>query len=88
MENYSVDQFINVGVGVDVSIGELARMVQSAVGFEGEIVFDTSKPNGTARKLLDVSRLTDTGWTPRIGLEQGVEETYHWFLEHIKNLRQ
>lgn len=73
---------INVGCGEDISILELAQLVARVTGFEGKIVTDPSKPDGTMRKLMDVSRLKDMGWTPTIALEQGVEETYRWFLEH------
>ena len=73
---------INVGCGEDISILELAQLVACITGYEGEIVTDPSKPDGTVRKLMDVSRLREMGWTPTIGLEQGVEETYRWFLEH------
>jgi len=72
---------INVGTGRDVTIRELAETVKSVVGFEGELVFDPSRPDGTPRKLLDVSRLAALGWTPSIGLREGLEETYRWFLE-------
>lgn len=72
---------INVGTGRDVTIRELAETVQSVVGFEGELVFDASRPDGTPRKLLDVSRLAALGWTPSIGLREGLEATYRWFLE-------
>jgi GDP-L-fucose synthase len=65
-----------------VSIGELAELVGSVIGYQGEICFDTSKPDGTPRKLLDVSRLRELGWQSRIGLRRGLEETYAWFLEH------
>ena len=78
---------INVGCGEDVSIGELAHLVARVVGFEGEIAFDTSKPDGTPRKLQDVSRLRDMGWTAQIDLEQGVRDTYQWFLENQSGLR-
>jgi GDP-L-fucose synthase len=72
---------INVGVGTDQSIRELAKIVSSAVGYEGETVWDASKPDGTPRKLLDVSRLKRTGWTPRISLAEGIHSTYRWYLE-------
>ena len=78
---------INVGVGEDVSIGELAELIGSVIGYQGEIHFDTSKPDGTPRKLLDVSRLRDLGWQSRIGLRRGLEETYAWFLEHADVVR-
>jgi GDP-L-fucose synthase len=82
LENYDDPQTINVGVGEDLSIKELAELVQEVVGYEGELVWDTSKPDGTPRKLLDVSRLTDLGWMPQIRLEDGVRSTYRWFLQH------
>ncbi|MGA9476822.1 MAG: GDP-L-fucose synthase [Desulfobacterales bacterium] len=72
---------INIGVGTDLRIRELAEIVSSAVGYEGETVWDTSKPDGTPRKLLDVSRLKRTGWTPRISLAEGIHSTYRWYLE-------
>ena len=78
---------INVGCGKDVSIHSLAQLVASVTGFEGNIVTDPSKPDGTMRKLMDVSRLTDLGWTPTIDLEQGIEETYRWFLTNDNSAR-
>ena len=78
---------INVGCGEDISILELAQLVARVTGFEGEITTDPSKPDGTMRKLMDVSRLKDMGWAPRIGLERGVEETYRWFLENVETAR-
>lgn len=79
---------INVGSGTDVSILELAQMVAAATGFKGEILTDPTKPDGTMRKLMDVSRLGDMGWNARIGLEDGIRETYAWFLEQgLDNLR-
>lgn len=70
---------INVGTGVDISIADLARLVAEVTGFGGKIVFDTSKPDGTPRKLMDVSRLTQMGWQARIGLREGLQTTYEWF---------
>jgi GDP-L-fucose synthase len=87
MERYDGDEIVNIGCGADVSIGELAETVRRVVGYEGELVFDRSKPDGTPRKLLDVSRLTALGWTPRIALEDGIRETYAWFLEHVASAR-
>ena len=72
---------INVGCGTDVSIAELAAMVAAATGYTGRITQDTSKPDGTMRKLMDVSRLADMGWRASIGLEDGIRQTYAWFLE-------
>jgi GDP-L-fucose synthase len=83
LENYDDPQTINVGVGEDVTIRELAELVQRVVGFEGDLVWDTEKPDGTPRKLLDVSRLQSLGWKPTVDLEDGVRETYRWFLDHV-----
>ena len=81
-QNEAGDIFLNVGTGQDVTIRELAETVRRAVGFAGEVVWDASKPNGTPRKLLDVSRLRAMGWAPKTGLEEGVAGTYAWFLSH------
>jgi len=80
MQNYSGEQFLNVGTGTDLPIIELARLVAEVVGFEGSIVTDRSKPDGTPRKLLDVSRLEAMGWKARIGLREGVAGAYAWYL--------
>jgi len=74
---------VNVGAGADISIADLTALVARIVGFEGEIVGDPTKPDGTPRKLLDVERLSRLGWSPRIGLEDGVERTYRWYLENV-----
>lgn len=81
MQNYDGADFLNVGVGEDVSIRDLALLIKDVVGFGGEIVFDASKPDGTPRKLLDVSRLTALGWRATTSLLEGVRSTYRWFLE-------
>ena len=75
---------INVGTGVDCTIRELAETISKVVGFEGDITFDTTKPDGTPRKLMDVSRLGALGWQSSVSLEQGLGATYQWFLEHIE----
>lgn len=82
MDNYSGNEPINVGVGEDVSIRDLAELVREVVGYEGDIVFDTTKPDGTPRKLLDVSRLHGLGWQAGIPLREGIERTYLWFLDN------
>ncbi|MRR06782.1 MAG: hypothetical protein EG828_07540, partial [Deltaproteobacteria bacterium] len=76
---------INIGTGEEVSIGELALLVKEVTGFGGELVFDASKPDGSPRKLCDVSKLHALGWRHRIGLEQGLRETYRWYLEAVKS---
>jgi nucleoside-diphosphate-sugar epimerase len=78
---------INVGTGTDVSILELAQMVAEVTGFRGAIRCDTTKPDGTPRKLMDISRLRDMGWQARIDLRDGIEETYRWFLDHAEDAR-
>ncbi len=79
---------INVGSGTDITIFDLARMVAEVTGFKGRIETDPSKPDGTMRKLMDVSRLTDMGWRAGIGLEEGIAETYRWFLAHQDDFRR
>jgi GDP-L-fucose synthase len=76
MNNYNEEGFVNVGTGTDVTIQTLAEMVKEAVGFEGSLVFDTSKPDGTPRKLMDISKISNLGWSPKITLEQGIAATY------------
>ena len=78
---------INVGTGVDVTIRELAETIKDVVGFEGELVFDTTKPDGTPRKLLDVSKLRGLGWQSKISLKEGLASTYDWFLANQDSLR-
>jgi GDP-L-fucose synthase len=80
LENYDSPEVINVGCGKDVTIRELAEIVSEVVGFKGELIFDPSKPDGTPRKLLDTSRLEKLGWTPRVSLRDGIEQTYQWYL--------
>ena len=80
MEHYEDESHINVGTGDDLTIRALAEMVRDIVHPDAELVFDTSKPDGTPRKVLDVSRLTAVGWKPSIGLREGIEETYEWYL--------
>ena len=86
MDNYDGSEIINIGVGKDISIQELADLIKEIVGFEGKIVNDTSKPDGTPRKLLDVSRLNNLGWEAQVSLEEGIKDTYKWFKENYLNL--
>lgn len=87
LDNYDDPQTINVGVGTDLTIRELAETVAEVVGFDGAIEQDLSKPDGTPQKLLDVSRMTDLGWTASIGLRDGLDSTYRWFLDNAGSLR-
>ncbi len=82
VENYDSPEIINVGCGEDVSIRELAELICDVIGFQGELIFDSSKPDGTPRKLLDVTRLRTLGWAPRIPLREGIARTYDWYLEN------
>jgi GDP-L-fucose synthase len=85
--HYDDDQHVNVGTGTDVSIAELASTVAKVVGYDGPVEWDTSKPDGTPRKLLDVSRLTSLGWRASIELDEGIAGTYAWFLEQHGQVR-
>jgi GDP-L-fucose synthase len=80
LENYDSPEVINVGCGKDVTIRELAEIVSEVVGFQGKLIFDQTKPDGTPRKLLDTTRLEKLGWTPRVSLRDGIEQTYQWCL--------
>ena len=84
MSNYNSSEIINIGTGKDLSIAELAYLIKDIVGYDGNIIFDTSKPDGTPRKLLDVSKLFNMGWKPKISLEEGIRSTYSWYQEHQK----
>jgi len=88
MDNYSGEGIVNVGVGEDVTILDLAHLVARVVGFEGVILTDPDKPDGTPRKLLDVSRLHAMGWRASTELEDGIRSTYRWYLEHAGERRQ
>ena len=87
LQSYNAEPIVNIGWGEDVTIRELADVVMSAIGYKGTIQFDASKPDGTPRKLLDVSRLTGLGWQAKISLKSGVERTYAWFKEHFAEAR-
>ncbi|OBG50072.1 GDP-L-fucose synthase [Mycobacterium sp. E735] len=88
LEHFDGPKHVNVGTGVDHTISEIAEMVASAVGFNGETRWDTTKPDGTPRKLLDVSVLREAGWRPRVALRQGIEETVHWYRANAGAARQ
>jgi GDP-L-fucose synthase len=83
MQNWSEDEPINIGSGEDVTIAELAGLIARVLGFTGRFVFDPSKPDGAPRKLLDVSKLTALGWRPRIGLAEGIRQTYDWYRTRV-----
>jgi GDP-L-fucose synthase len=87
LKTYDDEAIVNIGWGEDVTIRELAEIVASVAGFRGRLEFDASKPDGTPRKLLDTSRLTALGWTPKIKLKAGIEDTYAWFKDHVAEAR-
>lgn len=87
LENYDGSEQVNVGVGSDISIRELSDLVANAVGYKGSIEWDSSKPDGTPRKLMDVSKLTAAGWTAQISLERGVQQTVEWFRNNRESFR-
>ena len=82
LKNYSEEEPVNVGTGLDISIMEFARMVAETTGYNGEINFDHSKPDGTMRKLLDISKLKELGWKHKIDLKEGLQQYYQWYLQH------
>ncbi|WP_394121470.1 GDP-L-fucose synthase family protein [Planococcus donghaensis] len=84
MNTYSGNDLVNIGMGRDISIKELAEKIGKTIGYDGEIVFNTSKPDGAPRKLVDVNRLKSLGWEAKIPLDEGLEMAYKWFLEHIE----
>src|ERR1022692_2950882 len=87
LRSYDDEPIVNIGWGEDLTIRELAELVRSVVGYGGRLIFDASKPDGTPRKLLDVTRLTGLGWRPKISLKLGIESTYTWFKEHLAAAR-
>jgi len=87
MGHYDGEEIVNIGAGKDISIGDLAALIRDVAGYEGKIVFDTSKPDGTPRKLMDSSRLNAMGWTPGITLREGIRSTRDWFLAHRESFR-
>ena len=83
MDHYDGEDIVNIGVGEDLSIADLAALVKQVVGYEGEIIYDASKPDGTPRKLVDVTRINGLGWRAGISLEDGVRGTYEWFVKNV-----
>jgi GDP-L-fucose synthase len=91
MEKYDyreIGELINIGTGKDIMIKDLALMVRDIVGFRGEIVWDSTKPDGTPRKLLDISRIRALGWEPKTSLEEGIQKTYEWYLTTVTSNEQ
>lgn len=86
-EDLTIEFPINIGIGQDVSIKELAELIASVVGYRGELNWDSTKPDGAPRKLLDSARIRSLGWKPSIGLREGLTETYRWYVEHLKAVR-
>ncbi|BBY63367.1 GDP-L-fucose synthase family protein [Mycolicibacterium helvum] len=87
LEHYDGPDQVNVGSGTDVTISEIAATIASIVGYSGHTEWDTTKPDGTPQKLLDISKLRDTGWTPQVGLREGLERTVAWYRENVGALR-
>ena len=87
LEHYSGEQHVNIGTGKELSIRELALLVKKTVGYEGEIVWNQEMPDGTPRKLTDVSKLHGLGWRHKTELEEGVKLAYDWFREHVSDAR-
>ncbi|KAF3522292.1 hypothetical protein F2Q69_00051506 [Brassica cretica] len=83
LENYSGLEHVNIGSGQEVTIKELAELVKEVVGFEGKLGWDSTKPDGTPRKLMDSSKLASLGWTPKVSLRDGLRQTYEWYLENV-----
>ncbi len=88
MEHSFEDNLYNIGTGVDLTIKSLAELIQKTVGHQGEIIWDSSKPDGTPKKLMDVSKMKNQGWSAKITLEDGIQATYQWFLEHANNYKE
>lgn len=87
MENYEDKQFVNVGTGEDISVKELAERIKMLVGYEGKLVFDATKPEGTPRRLFDVSKINSAGWKHKVTLDEGLQRAYAWYLENISKIQ-
>jgi len=88
MENNLKESLYNIGSGKDITIKKLAEIIKKIIGFKGDILWDKSKPDGTPKKLMDVSKMEKIGWKYSIELEEGIEKTYKWFLDNIKNIKE
>ena len=88
LENNLPEYLYNIGTGKDITINQLAEIIQRVTGHSGNILWDTSKPDGTPRKLMDVSKMREIGWESSTELENGIQKTYHWFLENIQNIKE
>lgn len=86
LQEITPDYFVNIGTGKDILLKDLATMIKDIVGFQGQIMHDTTKPDGTPRKLLDISKINELGWKPRIDLEDGIRKTYNWYLKEVLSL--
>jgi GDP-L-fucose synthase len=88
MKTYHGSEIINIGTGTDLTIRDLAEMIKDIVSFKGDIVWDSTKPDGTPRKLLDINRISALGWQPRISLRDGLRNTYEWYSKHGNECKQ
>lgn len=88
MQNTLPDYLYNIGTGVDLTIKELAETIQKITGHQGEIIWDATKPDGTPRKLMDISKMHDLGWKHKVELEDGIQMTYNWFVENVENVKK
>jgi GDP-L-fucose synthase len=88
LENNLPEYLYNIGTGKDITIKELAEIIQKIIGHQGKIIWDVTKPDGTPRKLMDVSKMEAMGWTYSTELENGIQKTYRWFLENIESVKE
>jgi GDP-L-fucose synthase len=88
LENKLPDYLYNIGTGEDLTIQQLAETIQKITGHQGEIIWDSSKPDGTPRKLMDISKMHELGWKHQVQLEEGIQLTYDWFVEHADAFKQ
>ena len=84
MENYESNEHLNIGTGKDISIQDLAELIKRIIGYQGDIMFDKSKPDGTPKKLLDISKIEKLGWKAKISLEEGLKLTYDYYMKHYQ----